>query len=252
MNNHYSLAIEYYSNWLDVEPEHLQSKGIYIACTPEREKRQIGYGMIFPLYCMCRDDLLIITHCAEYQSQIQRIVSLLDGRTSTNALDKAIRDVFGRDPGHGVKHYFTSLPKGIDTSRVIQLTPDHYPDYLRFHSRQYPNANQETWLAEYFKRIAASGMVHAIFEGTDIVSSAGAPDVPYMPDKIVTPGINTLESYRRKGYATSCAFSQIQHILSAGKTPLWSCSANNIGSSRLAARVGFKTFAEMVTLSAPA
>jgi GNAT superfamily N-acetyltransferase len=51
--------------------------------------------------------------------------------------------------------------------------------------------------------------------------------------------IDTLEPYRRQGYATRCAAFVIEQMRAVGKEPVWGSLISNVASARLAAKLGF-------------
>jgi GNAT superfamily N-acetyltransferase len=51
--------------------------------------------------------------------------------------------------------------------------------------------------------------------------------------------IDTLEPYRRQGYATLCAAFVIEQMRAVGKEPVWGSLISNVASARLAAKLGF-------------
>lgn len=51
--------------------------------------------------------------------------------------------------------------------------------------------------------------------------------------------IDTLEPFRRQGFATLCAAFVIEHMRAAGREPVWGSLASNVASARLAAKLGF-------------
>ncbi len=51
--------------------------------------------------------------------------------------------------------------------------------------------------------------------------------------------IDTLEPFRRQGFATICAAFVIEHMRVSGREPVWGSLASNIASARLAAKLGF-------------
>lgn len=57
-------------------------------------------------------------------------------------------------------------------------------------------------------------------------------------------GIETVAAYERRGVATATAAQFVQLCLERGMTPFWECRANNIGSIRVAEKVGFARLAE--------
>ena len=63
--------------------------------------------------------------------------------------------------------------------------------------------------------------------------------------------IDTLEPFRRQGYAAQCVAHVIQHMGARGKMPVWGAMASNIPSARLAAKLGF-TPVDIVVVFSPA
>jgi predicted GNAT family acetyltransferase len=51
--------------------------------------------------------------------------------------------------------------------------------------------------------------------------------------------IDTLEPYRRQGYAARCVSYMIYEIRRRGKEPVWAAEETNLPSMRLAAKLGF-------------
>lgn len=51
--------------------------------------------------------------------------------------------------------------------------------------------------------------------------------------------IDTLEPFRRQGFATFCATFVIEHMRAAGREPVWGSLASNVASAQLAAKLGF-------------
>ncbi|QZN85344.1 GNAT family N-acetyltransferase [Cellulomonas sp. C5510] len=52
-------------------------------------------------------------------------------------------------------------------------------------------------------------------------------------------GIETDPAFRRQGLASAAAAAMLADVLDAGLTPVWSCREDNVGSARLAQRLGF-------------
>ena len=67
-------------------------------------------------------------------------------------------------------------------------------------------------------------------------------------DTEIDIGVETLASYRRRGFAFAAAAAMIQAALSQGKVPVWACHAQNTGSQKLAAGLGFVPCGECLTV----
>jgi predicted GNAT family acetyltransferase len=51
--------------------------------------------------------------------------------------------------------------------------------------------------------------------------------------------IDTLERYRRQGYAARCVSYMVDEMRRRGKEPVWAAEDTNAPSMRLAAKLGF-------------
>ena len=63
--------------------------------------------------------------------------------------------------------------------------------------------------------------------------------------------IDTLEPYRRRGYATQCAAFVIEQMRAVGKEPVWGSLVSNVASARLAAKLGFVAVDTIFVFSRP-
>lgn len=61
----------------------------------------------------------------------------------------------------------------------------------------------------------------------------------YMTEDILELGIETAKEHHGKGYAYEVSAALIEYCLENGYEPEWSCHSANIGSQRLAAKLGF-------------
>jgi GNAT superfamily N-acetyltransferase len=61
--------------------------------------------------------------------------------------------------------------------------------------------------------------------------------------------IDTLEPFRRQGYATQCVAQVIQHMAAEGKMPVWGAMESNTASARLATKLGFTPVDSLIVFS---
>jgi RimJ/RimL family protein N-acetyltransferase len=61
--------------------------------------------------------------------------------------------------------------------------------------------------------------------------------------------IDTLEPFRRQGYAAQCVAYVIQHMSEQGKMPVWGALESNIASARLATKLGFQPVDTIIVFS---
>lgn len=62
-------------------------------------------------------------------------------------------------------------------------------------------------------------------------------------------GINTLPEYRKNGFAAAACQKCLREILCHGKVPQWSSAMGNQVSRKLAEKVGFVEFGEVVSMT---
>lgn len=241
------LTRHYYAKWADVEPAIFDTEGISVVESAERETIQKGYSRPFDLYCLLTQKATVISHSRSLRNEVGEICRLCNELESISELVPALRSKFNREVGHSIKFVFTKT-MDLDTSGAVRLNPENYDDYLEFFVAVHPNANTD-WVEEYYLSMVEDKNCWGVYDGTRLASCTDAPDIPYMSDIIVEPGINTRPEYRQKGYAKRAVGAMITSLVENGKVPIWSCAAENEASNRLAQSVGYRKFADLITLS---
>lgn len=124
-----------------------------------------------------------------------------------------------------------------------------YSKYLEFYQKIHPNCKKFDWLQDYFTEMVNENLCCGLFDNDYLVCCSDAPSMPYMQDLVQEIGINTLDGFKGKGYATDVCFACEREILKNGKSPLWSTTMDNIASQKLAEKVGFDKFADILTVT---
>ena len=200
--NYLDETIKYYAEWLGVSPELVDQAGtFYLSFSPHRDTVQEGYNKPFDLYAYLSAETTIVTYGQALLQSVDWIQSSFKNTKDISKLRGIFYDQFGKLLQHDYKYYFSKLPSDIDCSKANQLTLKDYPAYLQFFKTQYPDSEAETWLADYYKEIVEKGYAFGFYVGGNLVSVSDAPDMPYMKDRAVEIGMNTLLAYRNKGYA---------------------------------------------------
>lgn len=242
------ITNEYYSQWLGISHEIINTNSVILTVSPERDKIQIGYSHAFHIYTYITQNQIIISCSKKTLEKVNEIKDQIQPEMTADQVAVIMEVALNVPIGRSIKFCYNQIPSDIDTTNVVQLTDDHYHKYLEFFMTQHRNGSPEGWLEEYFYDISRNGYVFGVFENDKLVSVTDAPDMPYMQDKVQEIGINTLSEYRCKGYAKSVTLSCIKAIIEKGKCPLWSCSTHNTASERLAYSVGFRKLADVLTL----
>jgi len=71
----------------------------------------------------------------------------------------------------------------------------------------------------------------------------------YVSERMCGIGIETIENYQNQGIASATAAHFINECLRRQVTPHWECDQQNIGSKRVAEKVGFDLLQETVVWS---
>ncbi len=244
-----SYAIRYYSEWLDVTPTQFDNAGVVAIPSVKRNIRQAGYSKIFSLYCFMTEKGVIVSYSPSLENRIPLLLKELETNAASDAVKTAIEAIFGKQPGSSNKYFFTELPENIDTSSVRQLSLEDFDKYRQFFHTQHNEVERDdVWLNRYFTGNVNQGYCFAVSVDDKLVCVTDAPDVPYMSDIIVEPGINTLAGYRKKGFAKITVGALIKYLLSMKKVPIWSCGSSNTASVHLAESLGYRKLGVAVSL----
>ena len=132
------------------------------------------------------------------------------------------------------------LPKPTHETRLLTLADVEALDK--------PPAELPPALAEELRTALARGPVAAAFDGERPVSFCHAA---YRTESWFDLSLDTLESHRRAGYATSAAAHLIHSLLAQGKKPVWGALDADTASMAMAKKYGFRAVDRMVMFSAP-
>ena len=92
------------------------------------------------------------------------------------------------------------------------------------------------------------GKGYCLLDGGRIACNAFSASIG---NQILDIGIETMADYRMKGLAVPAAYAMVKYCLDNGFKPNWGCTAINIGSARIAARLGFEVLDSHPVYSSP-
>ena len=246
--NYFDATKQYYAEWTDTGPSVFEEQGVITVCSPKRDVRQAGYSRPFHLFCVVTGNTTIISYSKRLEDSIERISGAFRQHTELLQLMEALNSILPTNIGHSLKFSYNAFPQNLDISQAVQLTRNDFRHYQLFFEAQHSGFSTEG-LKEYFESVVDHHYAYGVFQDRKLVSATDAPDIPYMSDLIVEPGINTLQGYRRRGYGRIAAGAMVDYLLKNGKVPIWSCRASNQASSRLAESIGYVRFADILSLS---
>jgi len=190
----YQAAMQYQAAWLDVPVERLQGES-YVNPTSKRSEMIKGYSSP------------VRAHVLQLEGRKERYAACVSG------LEKKLKR---KKMSHHKFFWFDALNPAIDYPRVRQLSEADLPAFMCFHERAYPEASDRSWVLDYFHSLVAQRRCFGIYEDDELVSVADSPQVPYLSELVVEPGIMTLPDARKKGYASAVCAAFIQAQLQQG------------------------------------
>jgi hypothetical protein len=241
------LTRKYYSSWLDFDLSQISDEKLIFKESCKRDKVIKGYGKSFPLYCYLEEDTRVVSYSKILEVKLEEIKRIFQKHSAIPEVKEKLETLLGGKLGHNKKFYYTKK-QGCSNNNSIQLKSENYNDYLAFFNELHPKVKTD-WLEEYFLSLIERGYCWGYYENGKLVCFSDAPDIPYMNDIIVEPGINTLEEHRKKGFAKEVIMAFVNYLLQKNKVPIWSCSSTNKASMALANSAGFNKLADVITFS---
>lgn len=237
------LTLEYYSRWLGIN-DITAVKGAEFVYSAERNTVQSGYDKKFDLWIWCGSDNIIVSYGESALPKIDLLKDRIGINSTAEEISALSAELYGADTVHGIKFLWKSASAKIRSAKT--LTENDYPAYERFFKQCNPCCENTDWLEEYFLDMTANGFCCGIMQDGILVSCTDLPSVPYMQNIVCEIGVNTLPKYRKMGYAADCSLLCAEHIIGAGKCPLWSAEISNKASRRLAKSIGFEKLGEYI------
>jgi RimJ/RimL family protein N-acetyltransferase len=114
------------------------------------------------------------------------------------------------------------------------LEKDHYQNV------QYVRSEVD-WMWSSREKFRENGFGYAALLAESIVCWCTAE---YVSERTCGIGIETVRAYQNKGIATATAAHFVQHCLDHSITPYWECGSRNVGSIRVAEKLGFERIQE--------
>lgn len=246
------ITLDYYARFLGMESGGLGKPGLSLCPSGLRDKAVPGYPKPWDLVLFLLPGQAVISYGSRAADRIDRLAELLTADSSPTAdstpqeAAKALEKVYGREPDRGLKFIFRKAAG--DPGRARPLTGEDAPLFVRFF-REATGAVQVDWVEEYFLEIAEKGYAFGVEEDGVLLSATDAPDMPFLGDRVQEIGIRTLPAARGKGYASQACAACARAMAERGICPMWSTSADNTASQRLAYHIGFEKLADTLAVT---
>lgn len=241
------VTCRYYSAWLGQDGILLHDfKGIRYVRSEERNRIPYGYGAPVDLYVFCQKKRLVVSYGDRGREKAGILQEEIQSGMAPEEIRRSLERIFERRADHSVKYVLTDP---ILVSGAAVLAAEDYDEYESFWKKRHPESRDVGWLKDYFLEMVQDRTCVGAFVDGMLVSCTDAPGMPYLEDEVQEIGINTLPEYRGKGYASAACRKCLREILQHGKAPQWSAPIENAASRRLAEKVGFTEFAEVISMT---
>lgn len=242
---------KYYSLWLgEAGILSYPFSGVRWVYSPERNQIQAGYSQQFDLYIFSQPERMVVSYGENIISAVDEMKRQIQAAGNLDEIKQNLVSVFGSRCQHFIKYVFDKPDKVLQTtSYALPLSPAEYPQFKKFFTANNPGCTDTDWLETYFMDLVERHLCCGFFSQDSLVSCSDAPDMPYMHDEVQEIGINTLEMYRGKGYATQACITCLRQMFQNGICPQWSTSVHNVASQKLAEKIGFAKYADVITVS---
>ncbi|MDR0287463.1 MAG: GNAT family N-acetyltransferase [Clostridiales bacterium] len=242
------ITNKYYAKWIGTELDLLEEPGIYWIYNAERNDKPIGYPKVYDVYVFITPQTIIISYGDKAIDKISTIKNKVTLGTTVAELNRIMNEAFSLKPEHKIKYIYSCI-KTDDKQFAKRLLISDYKLYLDFFKTTNPNCKDTSWVEDYFVEIVEKGYCHGVIINNLLVSVTDAPDMPFMSNKTQEIGINTLTSFRGKGYGKSACLSCIGEMIRTDICPQWSTVIDNIASQNLAVSIGFEKYFDNLLMS---
>ena len=148
------------------------------------------------------------------------------------------------------------LPSGVELS-LSGISPKYTCDSVDRRFLDNPHVRALAWedLPVVWQYLRDSGIAltevrkgttYVYYHDEQPVACSGAVPLKQLSDELVEVGMAlTLETMRRRGFATAVVAAATNAVLAEGRTPLYSTQEKNIASQRTALAVGYREYGRM-------
>lgn len=195
-------------------------------------------------------DLASLINTYVKEKAIKERLSYFNVKTLSSSLENSITDIFQNIPLRRINELFYTFRaqkvKSIPNPRLegIQYHPIN-ADFLeegQFENNHYVKSEIE-WMWPSLERFREKGFGTAAVIDASIICWCTAE---YVSKSKCGIGIEVIDEFQNKGIATATAVHFLEHCMNRNIVAHWECDKDNIGSVRVAEKVGFEKTEETV------
>ncbi|HSG43300.1 MAG TPA: GNAT family N-acetyltransferase [Anaerolineales bacterium] len=184
------------------------------------------------------------------EKAIKEGLSYFKLKTFSSSLENSITDIFKNIQLHKTsKVFYTFHAKRVKAYPIPGLEGIQYhlidADFLeedQFENNHHVKSEVE-WMWPSLERFRAKGFGVVAVSGASILCWCTAE---YVSENKCGIGIEVIEEFQNKGIATATVTHFLEHCLNQNVVPHWECDKENVGSVRVAEKVGFEKTEETI------
>ncbi len=195
-------------------------------------------------------DLASLINTCIKEKAIKERLSYFKVKTLSSSLENSIPDIFQNIPLHKTNKLFYTF-----RAQKVKVTPNprlggiqYHPidaeilEEGRFENNRYVKSEIE-WMWPSLERFLEKGFGTVAVIDARIICWCTAE---YVSKSKCGIGIEVIDEFQNKGIATATAVHFLEHCLNQNIIAHWECDKDNIGSVRVAEKVGFEKTEETV------
>jgi GNAT superfamily N-acetyltransferase len=195
-------------------------------------------------------DLASLINTYVKEKAVKEGLSYFKVKALSSSLENSIADIFQNIPLHKTnKLFYTFRAKRVKTIPDPGLEGIQYhpidADFLeegQFENNHYVKSEIE-WMWPSLERFLEKGFGTAAVIDASIICWCTAE---YVSKSKCGIGIEVIDEFQNKGIATATAAHFLEHCMNQNIVAHWECDKDNIGSVRVAEKVGFEKTEETV------
>jgi len=195
-------------------------------------------------------DLASLINTYVKERAIKERLSYFKVKTLTSSFENSIADIFQTTPLHKTNKVFYTFRatkvKAVPTPRMkgirYLLIDADFLEKEQFENNYYVKSEVE-WMWSSLERFREKGFGIAAILDASIVCWCTAE---YVSKKKCGIGIEVIDEFQNKGIATSTTAHFLEYCLNQNIVAHWECDKDNIGSVRVAEKVGFEKTEETI------
>jgi hypothetical protein len=245
-----TLLDAYFSECLGCDIGAVGADEARISSSPRREKRELHYADVFPVWCFVTQNRCAISVQQQLLGAVSSLVSewsvpQFRDRTAAGRLTAAVAEELRlRDASYAAGPVLFCPPETYQGARLRTCRAVAEADG--------PMLESAGLLDSSLIESVAAGTCFAGFDGDQPVALCGVCPVPHMADRVADISLNgTLEPFRRRGFGRTVLSAVTETVHARARLPFYITSDSNVASRRTAASIGYVEYGWQVRVKMP-